>query len=164
MTDKSVSKNKVFDLMLDILLPISVAVFAFSAFWMYRESNQDQREKITWEGEQRAALANIDFAIVSDTGITYKGTRELGFNDVPLQLSQKPFVIVAGSFTDPANAQRRLEHLQKIGYGDSEINHIRSDDLHTVCALFTNQQDLAMKHANLLRDNFEIDTYIFKKL
>ena len=69
-------------------------------------------------------------------------------------------LVIAGNFTQLANAQQRAQELKKAGYADTEVINFDLSEYHTVCAGRFSDVNEARKLVKKLKDYHKIDAYV----
>jgi len=69
-------------------------------------------------------------------------------------------LVIAGNFTQLANAQRQLQDLKKAGFTDAEIVNFDLSEYHTVCAGRFADVNEARRLVKKLKDYHKIDAYV----
>lgn len=69
-------------------------------------------------------------------------------------------LVIAGNFTQLANAEQRIQELKKAGYPNAEVVRFDLSEFHTVCAGRYDDVNEARKVAKKLKDYNQIDAYV----
>ena len=69
-------------------------------------------------------------------------------------------LVIAGNFTQKANAEQRVAELKKAGYKDAEVINFDLSEYHTVCVGRFSDVNEARKLVKKLKDYQKIDAYV----
>lgn len=69
-------------------------------------------------------------------------------------------LVIAGNFSQSANAEQRVQELKKAGYPNAEVIQFDMSQYHTVCAGGYDDVNEARRVAKKLRDYHKIDAYV----
>jgi len=69
-------------------------------------------------------------------------------------------LVIAGNFSQAANAEQRVQELKKAGYPNAEVIQFDMSQYHTVCAGRYDDVNEARRVAKKLRDYHKIDAYV----